>query len=246
MICARITQYQRMHSKDVRISRGRKILAISDIHVPYHDKRALAEALKAGRKQGCNTVIILGDLCDFHKVSKYRHDATALEIEEELKIAREVLQEICVGYSQKYFVPGNHEDRLHSYILDNAPSLKGLEELSLDKLLQLEQYGIQYVPGGFIHCGDMTFLHGHEVRISGMDPARKLFTKMKKSAICGHLHRPDSYYTRDGAGSLLQCHVLGHLGERSPAFMPRNDWQHGCAVISVPKQGKSHVQTYIL
>lgn len=235
-----------MHSKDVRLSRGRKILAISDIHVPYHDKRALAKAMNIGREAGCNTLIILGDLCDFHKVSKYRHEAMAAEIEEELKIAKQVLAEITPGFAHKYFVPGNHDDRLRNYVLDNAPSLKGLWQLELDRILELQEKRIDYVPGGFIHCGDMTFLHGHEVRISGIDPARKLFTKMKKSAICGHLHRPDSYYTRDGAGNLLQCHVLGHLGEKSPAFMPRNDWQHGCAVITVPKSGNSHVQTHII
>lgn len=235
-----------MHSKDVQLSRGRKILAISDIHVPYHDKRALAEAMKIGRESGCNTLIILGDLCDFHKVSKYRHDAGAAEIEQELEVAKQVLTEITTGFPQKLFIPGNHEDRLRNYILDNAPSLKGLWQLELDRILELRELNIQYVPGGFIHCGDMTFLHGHEVRISGMDPARKLFTKMKKSAICGHLHRPDSYYTRDGAGNLLQCHVLGHLGEKSPAFMPRNEWQHGCAVVTVPKSGKTHVQTHII
>lgn len=235
-----------MHSKDVRLSRGRKILAISDIHVPYHDKRALAEAMSIGRKAGCNTLIILGDLCDFHKASKYRHDATALEIEQEIEIAKEVLYSCADGFTHKYFVPGNHEDRLRHYILDNAPSLQGIGQLELDKLLQLHEMGYHYVPGGFIHCGDMTFLHGHEVRISGMDAARKLFGKMKKSAICGHLHRPDSYYTRDGAGNLLQCHVLGHLGETSPAFMPRNDWQHGLAVVEVPKTGNAKVKTFIL
>jgi len=235
-----------MHSKDIRISRGRKILAISDIHVPYHDKRALAEAMKLGREAGCSTVIVLGDLCDFHKVSKYRHDATALEIDEEIAQAERVLFELADKFPHRYFVPGNHEDRLKAYILDNAPSLQHLEQLELDKLLKLEEHGFKYVPGGFIHCGDMTFLHGHEIRISGMDPARKLFMKMKKSAICGHLHRPDSHYTRDGAGNLLQCHVLGHLGEKSPAFMPRNDWQHGFAIVSVPKSGNAKVETHIL
>jgi len=235
-----------MHKKDLRIRAGTKLLVVSDLHVPYQSTAAVNKAITIGKNAGCTGVIILGDLVDFHKVSKYRHDADAYDLKEELKQARYWLRVFRNQFSNLWFVPGNHEDRLGKYIEDNAPSLGVLDELRLDKLLRLEEYQCKYVPGGYIHCGDMTFLHGHEVRISGMDPARKLFGKMKKSAICGHLHRPDSYFTRDGAGNLLQCHVLGHLGKPSPAYMPRNDWQHGCAVVTVPKSGKSQVQTHIL
>lgn len=233
------------YKKDLFLSRKRKFLVISDLHVPYHNVRAIDKALQLGLTNQCEELIILGDMLDFHKVSKYRHSKSAPEIEEEIEIAKECLRNFSWQFRKMYFVPGNHEDRLAAYIIDNAPSLTGLEELRLNRLLDLESLNCDYVEG-FIHCGDMTFLHGHECRISGMDPARKLFGKMKKSAICGHLHRPDSYYTRDGAGNLLQCHVLGHLGESQPEFMPRNDWQHGCAIVTVPKSGKAQVQTYIL
>lgn len=233
------------YKKDLVLSRKRKFLVISDLHIPYEDKNAIEKALTLGLNHQCNELIILGDMLDFHKVSKYRHSKSAVEVEDEIALAREWLMKFSWQFGKMYFVPGNHEARLSTYIIDNAPSLTGLDELRLDRLLGLEEYGCQFVEG-FIHCGDMSFLHGHEFRIGGMDPARKLFGKMKKSAICGHLHRPDSYYTRDGAGNLLQCHVLGHLGESRPEYMPRNDWQHGCAIVTVPKSGKAQVQTYIL
>jgi predicted phosphodiesterase len=233
-----------MHKHDLRIKAGITLLAIADLHIPYQKSSAVNKAIGIGKKAKCQGVVILGDLVDFHKVSRYRHDADAKDIRQELKFARHWLRVLKLEFSNVWYIPGNHEDRLDAYIADNAPSLGVLEELRLENLLKLDEIGVKYVPG-FIHCGDISFLHGHEFRISGMDPARKLFGKMKRSAICGHLHRPDSYYTRDGAGNMLHCHVLGHLGKESPAYMPRNDWQHGCAVVSVNKSGKSSVDTHI-
>lgn len=236
------------YSKDIRIGRKRKILVISDVHVPYHDSMAVAKALEKGAQAGVDTCIILGDLLDFHKVSRYRKDRDALEIEDELGMAKDLLRLMVMDYKwDYYFIPGNHEDRLGAYIADNAPALGGLPGLELGELLELKSMGITYVPGGFIHCGDISFLHGHELHgLGGLDPARKLFNKMKRSAICGHLHRPDSFYTRDGAGNLLQTHVVGHLGHKYPEFMPRNDWQHGCAIVEVPKSGNTKVTNHIL
>jgi predicted phosphodiesterase len=233
-----------MHKTDTRIKPGIKLLVISDLHIPYQKTSAINKAIKIGKEAKCQGVVILGDLVDFHKVSRYRHDADAKDIKEELKLGRHWLRILKLDFHNVWYIPGNHEDRLDAYISDNAPSLGVLDELNLDRLLKLEEIGVNYVKG-FIHCGDMSFCHGHEFRIAGLDPARKLFGKMKKSAMCGHLHRPDSYYTRDGAGNLLHCHVLGHLGDSHPRFMPRNDWQHGCAVVTVLKSGKSQVQTHI-
>lgn len=234
-----------MHKNDLRIKRRQTLLVISDLHIPYHSTTAIKRAIEIGKKDRCSGVIVLGDLVDFHKVSRYRHDPGAPDIKTECRMAQHWLSILKLEFSNVWYIPGNHEDRLQAYIKDNAPSLGMLDEIKLQNLLSLDEIGITYVEG-FIHCGDISFLHGHELGVSGMDPARKLFMKMKRSAICGHLHRPDSYYTRDGAGNLLHCHVLGHLGNPSPEFMPRNDWQHGCAVVTVPNSGKSHVQTHIL
>jgi len=242
------TYYKRRKS-DLTISRNRVILVLSDIHCPYHDVEALQEAIQFGQKCGADTVILLGDVMDFHRISRYENAPGTLSFAREIEVGNQLLFGIRESFRDAdiFYVEGNHEMRLEAYIQKNASEFSDLPDIKLSRMLDLHAQDITYIQDGFIHCGDMTFIHGHEMRgIGGVNPSRKLYGKMKKSAICGHLHRPESFYTRDGAGKLIQCHVLGHLGEPSPQYHPRNDWQHGCAVVAVNSRGQAAVHTHII
>lgn len=241
--------YYKSNARDVKIGRGKTIAVFSDIHAPYHDVSALTKAVEAAKKSNPDVVILLGDIMDFHRISRYPNDEGTLSFADEIKVGVELLHYMRESFpnSEFYYIEGNHEVRLAHYIQRNAAELQGLESLDLSFLLQLSTLEIPFIQMGFIHCGDMTFLHGHELPgIGGVNPSRKLFTKMKKSAMCGHLHRPESFYTRDGAGKLLQCHVVGHLGDPHPRYWMRNEWQHGYAIVEVSKGGVVRVDNVIL
>lgn len=233
----------------MEIGRGRKFLLLSDIHAPYHDPAALEAAMQGGIDFGADTVIIMGDMMDFHRISRYPNAPGTLTFQRELEVGSQILFCIRDAFptADIFYIEGNHEVRLSHYILKNCEEFRDLTSLSLPRLLDMYMQDVTYVQDGFIHCGDMSFLHGHELRgIGGINPSRKLYNKMKKSAICGHLHRPESFYTRDGQGKLLQCHILGHLGEPTPSYHPRNDWQHGYGLVEVTKKGRVWVQNQIL
>lgn len=241
--------YYKKHKRDVELGRGRKFLLLADIHVPYHDPKALNEALAGGQAFGADTVIILGDMMDFHRISRYPNEPGTLSFVDELRVGAQVLFCIREAFpdAEILYVEGNHEVRLFDYVSKNCDEFLDLKSLSMPALLDMNMQEVSYIRGGFIHCGDMSFIHGHELRgLGGVNPSRKLYTKMKKSAICGHLHRPESFYTRDGQGKLIQCHILGHLGEPSPAYHPRNDWQHGYGLVEVTKKGRVWVQNVII
>lgn len=241
--------YIKKRKSDITISRNRWILVLADIHCPYHDVKSLDVAIAAGKRMDVDTVIILGDMMDFHRISKYPNDPGTLSFQEELEVGAQMAFYIRSEFPDAdiYYIEGNHEVRLEHYIAKNADQFVGMPELSMSHLLDLKMQEITYVQDAFIHCGDMSFLHGHELRgVGGVNPSRKLFAKMKKSAICGHLHRPESFYTRDGSGKLLQCHVLGHLGDPNPNYHPRNDWQHGYGVVDVSKKGYVYVDNVII
>lgn len=242
------TYYKRRKS-DIVISRNRRILVLADIHCPYHDIASVNKAIEDGKSRGVDTVIILGDMMDFHRISKYPNDPGTLSFQDEIRVGSQMAFSIRDSFpnAEIFYIEGNHEVRLEHYIQRNADEFRGMEELKMSNLLDLKMQDITYIQDAFIHCGDMSFLHGHELRgVGGVNPSRKLFAKMKKSAICGHLHRPESFYTRDGAGKLLQCHVLGHLGDPSPNYHPRNDWQHGYGIVEVTKGGVVRVDNVIL
>ena len=230
---------------DVTIGRDRTILVMSDLHAPYHDINAINEAIHWGQSSNVDTVILLGDVMDFHRISRYPSDPGTLSFAKEIEIGNQILLAIRENFrnAEIYYIEGNHEVRLDAYIQKNASEFYDLPDLRLERLLDLYALEIQWVSDVSIHCGDMSFIHGHEMRgIGGVNPSRKLYTKMKKSAICGHLHRPESFYTRDGAGKLIQCHVVGHLGDPTPNYHPRNDWQHGFAIVDVTKKGNVYVE----
>jgi predicted phosphodiesterase len=241
--------YYKTRKADVKLPTNRKILVLADIHCPYHSKEALWEAIRAGQDAGVDTVIILGDMMDFHRISKYPNEPGTLSFQKELEVGAQLAFAIRDSFPncQILYIEGNHEVRLEAYIGKNAPEFRDLPSLRMEYLLDLSMQDIEYVSKGFIHCGDMSFIHGHEIPgIGGVNPSRKLYAKMKKSAICGHLHRPESFYTRDGAGKMIQCHVIGHLGEPNPAYWSRNDWQHGYAIVEVSKRGYVYVDNVIL
>lgn len=241
--------YYKSNKRDITLSRGKTIAVFSDIHAPYHNIAAVKEAVYNAQKSSPDVVILMGDIMDFHRISRYPNDEGTLSFAEEIRVGIELLHYFRQSFpdAEFYYIEGNHEVRLSHYIQRNAAELHGLESLDLAFLLHLHKLEITYLQMGFIHCGDMTFLHGHEIPgIGGVNPSRKLFTKMKKSAICGHLHRPESFFTRDGAGKLLQCHIVGHLGEPNPRYWMRNDWQHGHAIVSVSKGGVVRVDNVIL
>ena len=241
--------YYKKRKSDLVISRNRRILVLADIHCPYHDNASLKKAVDAGITYDADTVIILGDMMDFHRISKYPNDPDTLSFKDEIEIGYKLLEYLRESFhdAEMFYIEGNHEVRLKHYISRNANEFYGLTALDMDSLLNLGYYDVKYCSDAFIHCGDMSFLHGHELRgVGGVNPSRKLFTKMYKSAICGHLHRPESFYTRDGSGKLLQCHVLGHLGDPNPRYHPRNDWQHGYAIVDVTKNGYVYVDNVII
>lgn len=241
--------YYKTRKTDVRIPSNRKILVLADIHAPYHSKNALWEAIRHGQKVGVDTVIILGDMMDFHRISRYPNEPDTLSFADELEVGKQLIVSIRDSFPNCdiHYIQGNHEARFEAYLSKNAPELSDLPELSMAPLLDLDRQDVSYIVDGFIHCGDMSFIHGHEIPgIGGVNPSRKLYTKMKKSAICGHLHRPESFYTRDGAGKMIQCHVIGHLGEPNPKYWMRNDWQHGYAIVEVSRRGNVYVDNVII
>jgi hypothetical protein len=79
------------------VLRNAKALIISDVHIPYHDLVALTAAMQAGKKAGCDTLIILGDLMDFYQLSRFLKDPRARSVAEEIN-------------DTKQFSPGRRRD----------------------------------------------------------------------------------------------------------------------------------------
>jgi hypothetical protein len=57
---------------------GSKVFLLSDVHMPYHDERALETAVNYALGKGVDSVVINGDLLDFFKISRWGGNPTAI------------------------------------------------------------------------------------------------------------------------------------------------------------------------
>ena len=127
---------------------SKKVLVLSDIHIPYHDVDAINAALDYGKQQGIDTIYLNGDIADFYMISQHQKDARFRpSMKQELEMCQDFFAYLRQEFPKVniYFKPGNHEYRLERYLILKAPELLGCEEFELDILLKLREYGILYL-----------------------------------------------------------------------------------------------------
>ena len=140
---------------------------------------------------------------------------------------------------------GNHEERFWRYLKVKAAEFWGLEIFTLRKILELDDYGIEYI-GEMrpIKLGKMYLLHGHEYKFpisNPVNPARGLFLRAKTHALCGHFHQSSQHSDRDLSEKVITCWSTGCLCDLHPAYRPLNNWSHGFAIIDTDSTGAFHV-----
>ena len=93
----------------------KKIIIASDLHVPYHDVRAVQLWLQVCNAIGPDIVVINGDLYDFHGISQYDRDPDRrTKLKDEIQTGHAILAMVQAG--EKHLILGNHEDRLRKYL----------------------------------------------------------------------------------------------------------------------------------
>ena len=66
-----------------------KVLILSDVHVPYHNIKALQTAVAHGKKIGVDTIWLNGDTLDFYSISRHEKDPNERDLKREIEIGRE-------------------------------------------------------------------------------------------------------------------------------------------------------------
>ena len=89
------------------------ILFLSDLHLPYHDIKALTIALEYGKANNVNTIYLNGDIMDCHHASDHEKDPHKRNMKEEFDIARNFLDTIKEHFPKAkiFYKEGNHERR---------------------------------------------------------------------------------------------------------------------------------------
>lgn len=218
----------------------RRTVILADIHIGAHDKRFWKVTLKWLRVKQPARVVINGDFLDAESVSRHGGNPSPPKLGREVAQAKKALLDLRTAcpFSEIIYLQGNHETRLERYIIENAAALEGL--LTLPDLLSLAPLNIRWVPEDKqpIRVGPAKILHGHQIRSSGLYPARKLveiWGEPGVTVICGHFHQHQIVrkimHPRPSVGIVLGCgRTLDPRWMGGPT-----GWQHSVCVIDGDK-----------
>lgn len=228
-------------------TRYKKILWISDLHIPYHNLQAIKTAINYGREKKVNGIIIGGDMLDMYDVSFHEKTPNKTRIVRELEMAREFFEQLRKIFpSEKIvFKEGNHEQRLERYLYRNAPAIAELDALHLKELLRMKQFNIDYVSNNqLMSIGKLTAVHGNEFKTGGggINIARNLRLKALDNIIFANFHKTQSDFQKSVTGSIYGGWAVGCLCGLNPKWLPFPQWNHGFAVIELFDSGNFSVE----
>lgn len=189
-------------------------LILCDCHLPEHDRVTLQLALAEARRLKVKGVLLNGDTLNFTEISRFDPSPQEPRFQEEIKKGTQFLAWLRDRLPKAVIVwkDGNHEVRVHKYLITKAPALFGLKALSLPSLLGFDDYGIEYVEDRrVVRAGNLNIIHGHEYKggASSMNPAMTLFRRAKADALCGHHHQTHEHHEPTLAGTTQSAWTVG-------------------------------------
>jgi predicted phosphodiesterase len=227
------------------------ILLISDLHIPYHNVKAISLAINYGVENNVNTIFINGDLMDFYKISRFQHDPRKRSIKEEFDACRLLLERLRDVFpkAEIYWLKGNHDMRYEHWLMSKCIEIFDDPYYQLENRLMLNDLRIKLLDDKvLVKIGKLNVTHGHHVFkgvFTPVNPARGAYMRAKKSVICGHLHRPSTHSEVDIDNGVTTCYTTGCLCELRPDYSPLvANSMHGFAHITTKKNGNYLVRNF--
>lgn len=212
-----------------------KVGIIPDAHVPFHSAKSFSLVLRHLQQEKVDTIVVLGDFCDFWSISRHRKDpGRKLRLAQELGTCRSAIREVeSLGADRLIFCVGNHEDRLARYIADKAPELEGV--INLPTALGLGDWEI--VPyTSYKKVEGVIYSHDFGSTMGGRTALPNAFKAAGQSLVIGHIHRQEIIRGNDIHGKPAVAYSPGWLGNpasidyRHRALVSR-DWSWGFGII---------------
>jgi len=213
-----------------------RTLIFSDLHAPYEDKEAWEVFLRFTEWFQPHRLIANGDIIDMYNVSRFSRNPMRKEnLQDEVDYTKKKLGEITEAAkgADRYFVMGNHEDRLRRYLWKN-PELSSLDALALPRILNLDALGFDFydlTDELWLPPGDILVTHGTLVRKGAGNSARFEMEKHGCHGVTGHCHRLAQYYKAIHGKPKIWCEG-GHLSDVGQVdYISHPDWTSGFTVI---------------
>lgn len=228
------------------------ILYFADQHFMHHDKDVIKLIIGEAKNREVSTIVLGGDLLDFYQVSRFSKRPDKSKLVDELEASRRFFEGLRSNFPDAtiYSLTGNHEARLLNYVINSAPALFGLAEISLPNLLRTGDFGIsQLQDKQILKVGHLNIMHGHEVKLfpMGINVAKSMLDRVGKSCIFGHFHRTNQWIHTDIDGESIGAWSVGATSDLHPDYNTYGqNWNHGYALINMKSDGTFSVENKII
>lgn len=239
--------YQLPHSDETTyepyLLQAKRVLLLSDIHIPYHSIEALTATFDFAKKEKPDCILLNGDTLDFFGLSKFCKDPQKRKFHEELEAFKEFFHVLAKEFTSAkvVFKTGNHCERYEHFLYSKANELVGVEEFRLEEIIKARANGVEFISDKrIINYYGLNIIHGHEFSSGFFSPvnvARGLFLRAKTSAIQGHNHQTSEHTESDMNGKMTTTWSTGCLCELHPLYAPINKWNWGFAMIDGAEDG---------
>jgi len=224
-----------------RAKRFLRVMHLSDIHFPYHDKSALALTYEIVAHVQPDVIVVGSDAFDLPTISRFEPDKD-LNVDDWLdQITPYWRQHInalrhVAPNAALPFIVGNHDAR----------ALAEIKKLSVPRVAMrhfidtVRADGEVYWLGDTseVDIGNLTVAHGWKTTRHTAAATLQAYQNQRNIAV-GHTHRPD-FYTVRGSAYSVTCVVGGCLCQLTPHYQQgraHTDWQHGTMLAIVDTQG---------
>lgn len=216
---------------------GTRLISLSDTQYPFADEPLIEAVERFMADWQPNFVIYNGDIADMYEISDFdKNPARQFNLGSELAMVKAFLDRHgeIVPTAKRFFIYGNHEDRLRRFIWRHAGAIADLVK-PLEEVLGLEERGIEFVTyGKHVDYLSFVFTHGNFVSSGSGMTARKHLASYGSSGAHGHTHRLGSISKTDMNN---RTHTFYEQGCLCRVDLEYNrgvaDWQQGFLVGEV-------------
>lgn len=121
------------------VLKGKRIGILSDIHIPYHDLKALNIALNEFKRVKVDTIVLNGDIIDAYQLSRWEKDPNKRNHAYEMELLTIFFDDLIKMFPKVEIVYklGNHCERYEKFIYAKTPEFIGMHVMSWKHLMNL-------------------------------------------------------------------------------------------------------------
>jgi hypothetical protein len=235
---------QYKHLEVSRLREGSRVLvAFNDMQIPFQDITAIKAVAKFAQDFDPHLLVACGDGFDFYGMSDFdKNPSRQFTMQEELDQGRRIVRDIeaVTKNADRYWVDGNHEDRLRRFLWSKGAAVASLRSLDPIELMGLNNWHyLSY--GSSVSVMGVVIEHGDG---SGTNLSHRMFARRGTSGICGHSHRLHDYHVTN-AGGAHRYIENGCMCLMTPEYVARPNWQQAFT-YGIVKDGKLSLYPVLL